>query len=213
MSDSESNASPPRGQASRSRHPVDLVRLGLVFYGLMAVVAVVWRMGIQGQPMLFGTPGAEQRGLRWVPDLAAGLAAGALVLGVSHWMTRCTAWGEALARALAGVLQGVSVPNSLLLALASGMAEEMLFRGALQPRVGWFAASLLFGLLHFVPRREFLPWTGFAVLVGFLFGGLFSWTGNLVAPVVAHVLVNAVNLPVLIREYGPGGPRSGERGS
>jgi membrane protease YdiL (CAAX protease family) len=174
----------------------------LVFYGLLAVVAVIWRLGIQNQPILFGSPEAAHRGLRWLPDLGAGLAAGAVVLLLSRWMTRRTAWGEALARALAGALAGVSVPNSLLLALASGLAEEMFFRGALQPQVGWLLASLAFGLLHFIPRRELLPWTGFALLVGFLFGALFLWTGNLVAPVVAHVLVNAVNLPMLIREYG-----------
>jgi membrane protease YdiL (CAAX protease family) len=186
------------------------VRFGLLFYGSMAVVAILWRLGIQGQPILFGSPAAAQRGLSWGLDLAVGLAAGGVVLAVSHWMTRYTTWGEALARALAGVLQGISVPNALLLALASGMAEEMLFRGALQPQVGWLAASLLFGLVHFVPRRVFLPWTGFAVVVGFLFGALFLWTGNLVAPVVAHVLVNAVNLPMLIREYGRGGVGSGD---
>ncbi len=88
--------------------------------------------------------------------------------------------------------------------MASGLAEEMFFRGALQPQVGWLVASLLFGLLHFIPRRELLAWTGFALLVGSLFGALFLWTGNLVAPVVAHVLVNAVNLPMLIRDYGGG---------
>ena len=207
MTELDSNGS-HRGRAPGARSPAELVRFGLVFYGLMAAVAVVWRLGIQGQPVFFDSPEAGQRGFRWGLDLVLGLAAGGAVLAISHWMTRCTAWGEALARALAGVLEGISVPNALLLALASGIAEEMLFRGALQPQVGWLAASLLFGLLHFVPRREFLPWTGFAVVVGFLFGALFLWTGNLVAPVVAHVMVNAVNLPVLIRDYGRGNSRT-----
>jgi membrane protease YdiL (CAAX protease family) len=197
-----SSDKPDGSRAPRAGRPFDLVRFGLIFYGLMAVVAVIWRLGIQGEPILFGSPEAAQRGLRWLPDLGAGLASGAIVLVLSRWMTRRTSWGEALARALAGTLVGISVPNSLLLALASGFAEEMLFRGALQPQVGWLVASLLFGLLHFIPRRELLPWTGFALLVGALFGALFLWTGNLVAPVAAHVLVNAVNLPMLIREYG-----------
>ena len=199
-----SSDNPDGRRAPRARRPFDLVRFGLVFYGLMAAVAVIWRLGVQGEPILFGSLEAAHRGLRWVPDLGAGLASGALVLLLSRWMTRRTSWGDALARALAGTLDGISVPNSLLLAVASGLAEEMLFRGALQPQVGWLLASLLFGLLHFIPRRELLPWTGFALLVGALFGGLFLWTGNLVAPVVAHVLVNAVNLPMLIRDYGSG---------
>ena len=88
------------------------------------------------------------------------------------------------------------------MAVASGFSEELLFRGALQPRVGLLVASVLFGAVHFVPRRQLLPWTGFAIAVGLLFGWMFETTGNLVAPVVAHCVVNGVNLPLLIRQYG-----------
>ena len=130
--------------------------------------------------------------------------AGAVVVLASNLATRNTDWGEELARAMGAALGPISTPNAILLAFASGMAEEMLFRGALQPRVGLVLASLLFGCVHFVPSRIFLPWTVFAVGVGGLLGVLFQWTGNLVAPVAAHILVNAINLPLLIRRYGPG---------
>ena len=63
-------------------------------------------------------------------------------------------------------------------------------------------ASLVFGLAHFAPNRELLPWTGFAIVAGLLFGVLFWWTGNLIAPVVAHVVVNGINLPLLVNRYG-----------
>ena len=43
--------------------------------------------------------------------------------------------------------------------------------------------------------------TGMAVAAGFLLGGLFLATGNLAAPVVAHFVVNAVNLRALSRRY------------
>jgi membrane protease YdiL (CAAX protease family) len=66
------------------------------------------------------------------------------------------------------------------------------------------AASLIFGLVHFIPRRELLPWTGFSVAAGFLLGALFEATGNLAAPVVAHALVNGVNLTLLVRRYSTG---------
>jgi hypothetical protein len=84
----------------------------------------------------------------------------------------------------------------------SGFAEEAFFRGALQPQVGLVIASLIFGVVHFVPRREFLPWTAFAIAAGFLFGWLFDTTGNLVAPVVAHASINAVNLWLLSNRDG-----------
>ena len=134
------------------------------------------------------------------------MAAAAALIAVSDWTTRKTAWGDELARSMAEALGSLSVPNAILLAFASGLAEELFFRGALQPRVGWVLASLLFGCVHFVPRREFLPWTGFAIGAGFLFGALFVWTGNLVAPVVAHIVVNGVNLPRLVSRYGPTKP-------
>jgi membrane protease YdiL (CAAX protease family) len=95
---------------------------------------------------------------------------------------------------LGAALGPLSTRDCLVLALLSGIAEEALFRAALQPDVGLVAASLLFGLAHLAPRRELAPWTLFAVAAGLLFGALFDATGNLVAPCVAHFLVNAINL-------------------
>ena len=77
--------------------------------------------------------------------------------------------------------------------------NPVFFRGALQPRVGLLPASLLFGLAHLAPRRDLALWAGFALLAGLILGALFEYTGNLLAPAIAHVLVNAVNLRWLSR--------------
>jgi membrane protease YdiL (CAAX protease family) len=98
-------------------------------------------------------------------------------------------------------LAGLRASDALLLALASGLAEEMLFRGALQPSVGIVWASLIFGACHFLPRKELALWSLYAVVMGFAFGSLYEWTGHLVAPVTAHALVNGINLPRLARRY------------
>jgi len=118
-----------------------------------------------------------------------------------------TRWGDALARELAAVLGRLSVRQCIALAAMSGVAEEAFFRGALQPSLGLVGASLLFGLAHFVPRRALLPWTGFSIAAGFLLGILYDATGNLLAPVVAHGVINAVNLRVVTRRYGGGAGR------
>jgi hypothetical protein len=178
------------------------VRVGLLFYGAMLAVALLWRTGLYGESILYATPEDAARGVSLARDGGLGVATGLVVVAVSYVFTTATRWGEALARGLAGTLGFLTLPDALLLAVASGMGEEALFRGALQPRVGLVLASLLFGCVHFIPRREFLPWTGFAVMAGALFGALFSWTGNLVAPVVAHIVVNGINLPLLARRYG-----------
>ena len=192
----------PKGREGAA--PVDLVRLGLWFYGGMALVAVLWRAGLYGEPMFYASLEAEQRGLSGLRDGVLGLLAGGLVVAISYLATRATGWGERLARELAAAVGPLTIQDALLMAAASGFSEELLFRGALQPRVGLLVASVLFGAMHFLPRREMLPWTAFAIVSGLLFGWLFEWTGNLVAPIVAHTVVNAVNLPLLVRQYGGG---------
>jgi membrane protease YdiL (CAAX protease family) len=70
----------------------------------------------------------------------------------------------------------------------------------------------VFGLAHFAPRRDLLPWTGFAVAAGFGLGALFEATGNLVAPIVAHASINLVNLRLLAlrwRDQGDAGASLG----
>lgn len=195
---------PPGGAGAEPPEEGRFVRLGLVFYGLMAGAAVVWRVGFYHEPLFFLGSGDAAAGISWGRDVGLGAACAAILIGASDWTTRRTSWGEELARAMGRALGRLSVPNAVLLAIASGFAEEAFFRGALQPRVGLLLASLLFGCVHFVPQRAFLPWTVFAILAGLLFGALLSWTGNLVAPIVAHTLVNAVNLPLLVRRYGAG---------
>lgn len=172
---------------------------GLVFYGAVAASAWGWRAGFYEEPLFFTSKEASSRGVAWASDLGLGIATGMALLGLSAMATAWTGWGERLADRMAEVLAGMPWSHALTLALISGFGEELFFRGALQPRVGWLAASVLFGLLHVGPSRDFLPWTAFAMVAGAVFGGLFLTTGNLVAPIVAHTVVNGVNLPVLAR--------------
>ena len=174
-----------------------LVGRALVFYGAFLAVAVAWRVGLQGESLLVATA-ADQ--IRWLRDTGVGLGAGVLVIVASAELTARTRMGAALARALAAALGPLRTRECLVLALLSGVAEEAFFRGALQPRVGLVWASVIFALAHLVPRRELLPWSAFSLAAGFLLGGLYAATGNLVAPVVAHVAINAVNLRKLSRD-------------
>jgi membrane protease YdiL (CAAX protease family) len=202
--DSAADRREARDRAAAAR----LVRTAGIFYAVLLGLAVAWRTGWAGEPLWFAGPEAAARGVAWLRDPALGAAAAALVIVVSGELTERAGWGQRLARHLAELVGRPSPGQIALLALSSGIAEEAFFRGALQPRVGLVAASLLFGLAHFVPRRELLPWTGFSVVAGFLLGGLFEGTGNLLAPIVAHVGINGVNLTLLVRRYGPRRGRS-----
>jgi membrane protease YdiL (CAAX protease family) len=178
------------------------VRLALLFYGGLLAVALLWA-AFSGSSPVYASALAQRQGLDVPRDLAVGVLAGAIVIAISWELTRRTRWGEVLARTLSALLGPLSLRSCLLLAVLSGVAEEAFFRGALQPRVGLVWASLLFGLAHFAPRRELLPWTLFSIAVGFLLGLLFEVTGNLLAPVAAHFVINAVNLRLLSGFAGP----------
>ncbi len=183
------------------KHPEDhrerrLIRMALLLYaGVLAVALVV--VAFSGHSLVFASTEAARAGVDWAGDSLAGVVAAGAVIALSAAFTAATRWGEDLARALAEILGPVSTRSCLVLAAVSGVAEEALFRGALQPLLGFTAASLLFGLAHFVPRRELLPWTLFTLAAGFGLGALYAWTGNLLAPVIAHAGVNAVNLRLL----------------
>jgi hypothetical protein len=92
------------------------------------------------------------------------------------------------------------------ISLAAGLGEEMLFRGLLQglfgrwwgPWPGILAASVLFGLLHFITPTYAL----LAGIIGLYLGWLQQTTGNLLAVVVTHSLYDFVALVWLLR--GPG---------
>lgn len=179
--------------------PATFVRFGVLFYGAMGIAAVLWRVGGYGESIW--RPTAAEPALGPWAALLWGAAVGLVVVAGSWLFTERSAAGARLARAMAEPLRGLSVPDALLLAAASGFAEELFFRGALQPRVGLVVASVLFGALHFAPRRELWPWTLFAVVMGFVLGGLYERTGSLLAPVAAHTVVNGINLPLLVRRY------------
>jgi membrane protease YdiL (CAAX protease family) len=188
-----------RKTPARARR-VSIVRAAVAFYALLLGAAMLWA-GLSGDSILYSSAGAEVRGVRPLRDVGLGIVAGALVILLSDQLTRRTRLGAELARSLGQLLGRLSVAECALLAAVSAVAEEAFFRGVLQPRIGLLAAALIFGLAHFVPRRELAPWALFAVAAGLLLGVLFESTGNLVAPVVAHASINAVNLWLLSDRY------------
>ncbi len=167
-----------------------ILQLGAWFYMFMAIGGVAWLWFDLGDIPLtrFVNPAS------WWIDLALG--AGVAVLMVGTWQVLL--WRVQLAQKLEDRLMGILGPltwdQAIVLALISGFAEELLFRGAIQPSLGWIAATLLFALLHTGPGKELRFWTVYALIAGLIFAGLMEWRGNILAPVVAHFVVNAVGL-------------------
>ncbi len=197
-----------------------LFRVAWLFYLLLASVAILW-IGMRSPGLHFGLL-IDPR--HWWLDAALGLAGGVLLLGAWAGASRWLPGARELERKLAALLSELTPADAFGLAVLSGLAEELFFRGAVQGSWGLIPATLLFGALHTGPGKAFRLWTLFAVLAGFMLGGLMFWRGNLLAPILAHFLVNAVNLRRLLRSSGDqletegctvndtvnSGPKSGE---
>lgn len=135
----------------------------------------------------------------WWIDLALGLAAGGLLILVWVAARQFLSSARKLEEDLAKLLGPLATSEVLGLALFSGFAEELFFRGAMQGAWGWLPATVVFAALHAGPGATYRIWTAFAVVAGLTLAGLMVWRGNLLAPVVAHVLINGVNLDRLSR--------------
>lgn len=169
---------------------------GSLLYAGMALLAVLiaW---LRGAPLLDAAPGAVV-----IAGPLASVVLGALIAALTVLATRVlterTAWARTLRVEFRAILRGATPLDVALLALASGTAEELLFRGALQPWWGVALASIAFGLVHVGPSRTFWPWTLWALVMGFVLGALTWATGSLLGAIVAHVSINWVNLRYIL---------------
>ncbi len=106
---------------------------------------------------------------------------------------------EGLHRALGQALRqaGVRPPALVFLALLSGVAEEVFFRGLLQSLfIAWWGPlglglqAVAFALLHPAPKRAF-AYPLFTGAAGLLLGATYLLTGSLLPGILAHFLHNA----------------------
>lgn len=177
------------------------------FYGATMAIALVW-MWLRGEPMVrVLVPGLTGR--QGVPAQAAiGALFGLMVVGLGRVMEAKLEFARRLSAELAGLLPPLSLGGVAVAAVTSSVAEEMLFRGALQDQLGqthlsvWVVA-ILFGVVHGFFERRFLWWMIFAGLMGLAFGYMVLLLGGLLAPIVAHFTINFINLRSLSQRRTP----------
>jgi membrane protease YdiL (CAAX protease family) len=178
--------------------PLSRASLVIGLYGAMALVALVIAAG-RGNPDLW----------RLDPDVGPGLLAGGpvigfalglLVVGATRLATKHFQWARDLHASFRDLLGPLTGKEIVILALASSIGEELLFRGALLPWFGVWIQGIIFALLHVGPGRRFLPWTLSALVLGIAFGWLAVWTKNVGGPIAAHFAINFLNLRYIVRE-------------
>jgi len=181
--------------------PGRLYRLAWGLYLVLAVGGAVWiglRRGVIPLSLFFDVH-------LWWLDLLLGAGAALLLLGAWMGAERTVPLARDLDRQIMAALGPLQPGEAVALAVLSGFAEELFFRGAVQGAFGWLPATLAFAVLHSGPGKAFRLWTLFAAVAGLVFAGLTVWRGNLLAPIVGHFLVNAVNLGRLARGRGDSG--------
>ncbi|MBN1947439.1 MAG: CPBP family intramembrane metalloprotease [Bradymonadales bacterium] len=163
-----------------------------------------------------------ERANRPLLDLALGAGMGGVVVLASFLLDRWFAWSRALTQRFREVLGYLRPADALVIALASGLGEEILFRGVLLPWLGLVPSSLIFGLVHGVSpgkieemirvMRQFAPLVVIATLLGFAFGVAVEYTGSILVAVVAHFTINYLNLSAMYRKRWQSEGSEGDNG-
>jgi len=157
----------------------------------LTAVALAWG-AVRQLPFLSARPPTAR-------DLLVGASTGALLwlcipaLRLSGDMRRV--WE----RVLVPFARQLGVMDVIVVALLSGVTEELFFRGVLLAEIGLLASSLVFGALHALN----VPYALWATCTGAAFGMLALERQSLIAPMAAHVIYNLGALLVLRRWHVP----------
>jgi uncharacterized protein len=130
--------------------------------------------------------------LLWGIGLAAGISIASSVI-YRFW----AAYRRSADVYLDLVIKPLLWADLIWLGLLPGLSEELLFRGVMIPAFGSnltavIISSLLFGILHLSGMQQW-SYVIWATLVGFFLGYSALATGNLLVPIVAHIITNIVS--------------------
>jgi membrane protease YdiL (CAAX protease family) len=95
------------------------------------------------------------------------------------------------------VLKPLAMPDLIWLGLLPGLSEELLFRGVMLPALGLdhlavIISSLFFGILHLSGAEQW-PYVIWATIIGMILGYSAILSGNLLVPIIAHILTNLIS--------------------
>lgn len=182
---------PSTGEATHRFHRARIFCLLIVaFYSVCALIGLIMIWIQQGVPLPFSYIHGK---IPILYQLGIGLVFGILVIlaSIGGHRFRMVQNTEQHLRGMIGYLK---IKHIVCVALYSALGEELLFRGGLQPWLGLWITSILFGILHWPSNKNMIFYPFFAMAAGFSFGWMFEYTGGLLAPILAHCIINAVNL-------------------
>lgn len=187
----------------------------------LVAIAAVWRNLVGGSVWHDGAPLGGTHFIAIPMALSLGALVGVAAVAATRRLVRTTAWGRRMHTELRdAVLDLEGDPSAVsLIALSTALGEELLFRGAaLASLAAWVGAplalvatSIAFGLVHVPSSRALIPWTLTAIVMGLVFGLLYALTGEVLAPIAAHAVINHENLHFLLANDLKAEPRRDDR--
>jgi uncharacterized protein len=165
-----------------------LIFMGITAIVLMAIAKIWQKLGrVPLLPVQFNT-----QALFWSLGLAAGITIASSII-YRLW----PAYRRSADIYLEMVIKPLEWTDLIWLGLLPGLSEELLFRGVMLPALGLdlvavLVSSVLFGVLHLSGNGQW-AYVVWAAIVGFALGYCALVTGNLVVPVVAHIITNLVS--------------------
>ncbi|WP_375474688.1 CPBP family intramembrane glutamic endopeptidase [uncultured Nostoc sp.] len=131
-------------------------------------------------------------------ELLLGVGLGFFITALSGFTYRLwTAYRKSADYYLEVVLKPLTLPDLIWLGLLPGLSEELLFRGVMLPALGSdltavIVSSFCFGILHFSGSQQW-PYVIWATIVGMILAYSALLTGNLLVPIVAHIITNWIS--------------------
>lgn len=175
------------------------LRMTLIAYGAMAAVAFILSTARDESPLVT-TPRLRLTSPELVfTSLVLGGAFAVLTIAFTRLFVKHVSSARTLEDALRSAVVPLPTRTWVTMAIAGSVAEELFFRGLLTPWIGVIASGVVFGLLHQVKGQGRFVWAAWAAFVGVALGTIFTVTGSLAGPIVAHVAINVVNLHRLKR--------------
>ncbi|MBN1679872.1 MAG: CPBP family intramembrane metalloprotease [Anaerolineae bacterium] len=175
-------------------HPRVLAAYGSVFGLGMIVGAWVWTRLIHT-----GNRGAWFPATHWPVDIGIGSLGGAAFALIAWALFERVPALRRVGQLILNTLDmnALRVHHAVMFGLIAGIPEEILFRGALQPTLGWVITSLIFGALHGITPAYF----AYATVAGGVLGWLTLWRDGLWAAVAAHVTIDTIMFLLLIQRW------------
>ncbi len=139
--------------------------------------------------------------LRWycsAKDLLLGLGLGLIIAALSGLAYRLyPPYRQSADYYLNIVIKPLALPDLIWLGLLPALSEELLFRGVMLPALGLdnvavIVSSLAFGILHLSGPQQW-PYVIWATIIGLMLGFSALLTGNLLVPIIAHMITNWIS--------------------